>query len=276
MVTVYKPEEMPYTLGRGKVSVARDADWADSGDHALGRLWQDLWHVKEFKVMMSADQLEHENFSGGVKRVDRTAVLKQGAKFSFVVDVPCVDNVLMMLLGDEVTDVTQSSATLSAVSMTVQALGVWHEILNATDDNVYNLTSVSVTDDAGTPVALTLDEDYALDAVHGRIMFYGDGPLTIVATDIVKITATIPADTIKRIEGGSNPNLKRHIWFCGDPAEGIIQQVRGWGLLVPSGDFSLIGDEWQGFTVEGSFIAHSVYGDLGFRYEEVGSVVSGS
>jgi hypothetical protein len=273
MATAYKEQVRPYTLGRGIVSIAKDDDYANGTDLTLGRLWQDLWHVKEFKITMSADELEHETYRSGIKRVDRTVILKQAAKFSFVIDVPVVENVLLALMGDEVVDVEQAADTLVAVSLTVQELGKWHEILND-GDNVYNLEDFEITDDATPAVELTLHEDYDVDLNNGRIIFYGDGPLTIVATDIVKITATIPEVDIHTVEGGGDPRMERHVWFAGDPAGGVIQSVRGWGLLKPSGDLSMIGDDWQNFTIEGSFMSHADYGDLGFSYREHGMATS--
>ncbi|KKK56673.1 hypothetical protein LCGC14_3062160, partial [marine sediment metagenome] len=158
----------------------------------------------------------------------------------------------------------------SAVDLTVVELGIWHEILDAADGQVYNLTGVSVTDDEVSPVAIVENEDYILDAVHGQILFFGDGPGLIVPTDVVEITATIPADTILQVEGGTQPQQKRHIWFKGDPAEGVVQQIQGWGLFIPSGDLSLIGDDWENFTLEGNWLAHSLYGKLGFKYKQLG------
>jgi len=166
MAVYYKEEVIPYTLGRGLVSIAGEDDWADPSDHGQGRIWKDLVHVKEFKVTPTSESIEHENFSGGVKLVDRTAIQKQSAKFSMGCDVPSPENLRLLLLADGVTEVVQSSGSLTAVSMIVRSLGTWHEIKDASDNNVYNLTNVSVTDDAGTPVTLTPNEDYEVDAVH--------------------------------------------------------------------------------------------------------------
>jgi hypothetical protein len=265
MATAYKTEEVPITLGRGRMKFAQDDDYANGTDLTLGRLWSDFWHVKSVKVNVASEVKEHENYSSRVKVVDKTAVLKQSAKLTIVCDAVVAENILLYMLGDEIETVTQSSDTLSADSLTVQELGKWHEILND-GDNVYNLTGFSVTDDAGTPVALTEHEDYDVDLTNGLIIFYGDGPLTIVATDIVKITATIPAVTIKRIEGASVSSVKRHVWFCGDPSQGVIQTFKGWVLFSPSGDMEFIGDEWQEFTLEGTLMKHSVYGNLGYEY----------
>jgi hypothetical protein len=231
-----------------------------------------MFEIKEFKNSPKAEKIEAESFSSGIKRVVKAAISKQTAGFSFTVQVPTVDNVKLALLGDT-TEIDQASGSLAAVDMTVAEIGKWHEILDADDESVYNLNTFSITDDATPPVALTEHEDYDVDLKHGMIVFYDDGPLTIAADDVVKITATIPEDTIYEIEGGTSPVMKRHIKFMGDPAEGIITQVVGWALLVPSGDLPEVGDEWQGFAFEGTWMAHSLYGKLGFKRRDLGQVV---
>jgi len=259
------------TLGKGRLIVAANDDWADASNHALGRKWQDFMHIKEFKITTAVETLEHENFSGGIKRVDKTAIKKQSAKFSGVCDAMNIENVLAYMLGESVTTITQSSGSLSSSSMTVQELGKWQEILDGSGNRVYNLSGISVQD--STPTTLVEDDDYVVSETNGLIMFL-DGTNAVAAADVVTINATIPADAIKEIEGGTQPQQKRHIWFMGDPAEGVVQQVQGWGLIVPSGDISMIGDDWESFNIEGNFLSHSDYGALGFKYRELG-IISG-
>lgn len=252
----YKPEEYPYLLGRGTVAVRKDTE----------DVWQPLWHVKEFKTNIAADELEHENFSSGVKRVDRTAILKQKATFSFVIDVPVVENVLIFLLGDSVITDTQASGTWTAQDFVVTEAGKLQEL------GKRMLTITSITDDSTpTPVPLVLGTDYNIDLFNGVIQIIPGG--VVGTADHFKVTGTYAEHTKYSVKGGQSPKSKKHIWFKGDPAEGVRVNVKGWGLLRPSGDFSFISDEWQGMTIEGSFMEHSEYGPLGFTYEDMGHVV---
>jgi len=251
----YKPENYPYLLGRGTVLIRKDDE----------TVWQPLWHVKEFKTNITADELEHENFSSGVKRVDRTAILKQKATFSFVIDVPVVENVLIFLLGDVVETDAQVSGTWTAEEFTITEEGKYQEL------GKRKLTITSITDDSVTPVPLVEGTDYNIDLANGVIQIIPGG--VVGTADKIKVTGTYAEHTKSTVKGGKSPKSKRHIWFKGDPAEGVRANVKGWGLLRPSGDWSFIADEWQGMTIEGSYMEHSTYGPLGFLYEDIEHVV---
>jgi len=55
---------------------------------------------------------------------------------------------------------------------------------------------------------------------------------------------------------------KRHVWFIGDSADGIDQQIKGFANLIPSGDLAMIGDDWQQFTLSLDFETHSRYASI--------------
>lgn len=251
MVDFYQEQAYPYTLGRGKLRIRAEGE----------TVWQDLFHIKEFKISSAVDELEHENFSSGIKRVDRTAILKQKTTFSFVADTVVKENIQLFLLALEVESIAQLAGTWTAEPFTCVETNKWQEL------GKKKITMTAITDDSVTPVPLVLHTDYEADWMRGLILLLSGG--MIAATDDFKITGTYPNYTRYRIKGGTKPTMKYHLWFSGDPAEGVKQDIIGWGLLRPSGDLSMIGDEWQSFTVEGSFMSHSTYGALGFMYEDL-------
>lgn len=255
MVEFYKPEEFPYLLGRGTMSYKKEAD----------ETWKPLFSVKEFKTNNSIDELEHEDFGHGMKKVDRVAPLKQKLSFSLVATAITLDALNLWLSGDEVVEVIQSSGSWTAQSFTVKSPGEEQELGKT------NLTITSITDDAGTPVPLVEGIDYYIDKLRGLFLPIPSSALVGQVGDIFKITGTYSAHTIQIIQAGKSHSLKRHIWFKGDPQEGPILDIKGYVLFKPSGDLSTISDEWTSLSYEGTFMSHSAYGPYGFEVKRLGN-----
>jgi len=259
----------PYVLGRGKILIRKETDV----------VWYDLFHVSEFKLNLETEEKEHENFRRSLKVVDKNVVLKAKANFSYTVDVPLTENVKKFLLADDVaaTAVTQTQAAPADTELTIAVKGAWQHIKagSAQLTNRYEwiaFTSVT-TGSGGTLATLVENTDYIIDRNRGLIVVSPDADL-VDSKVVVKGFAygTIAATHgISQIKAGSSADMRRHLWFQGDPAEGIVQDVKGYVMMRPTGDMDFIGDEWQGMGFEGSFMAHSFYGDLGLLYEQRGN-----
>lgn len=267
MTTEYITTDYPYVLGRGKILVRKDTE----------TVWQDLFHASEFKLNITTEEKTHDNFRTNLKVVDRNAILSAKAVFSFKIDVPLVDNVRKFLLADDVspTVVTQTGAAWTAAEMTVVEQGKWQEIIpdaSPTDPRRNWCVVTLVTTGAG-PTTLTENTDYVLDRSRGLINVL---PAATLTDSKINITGSYPTITsahgISQVKAGSAASMSRHIWYQGDPSTGIIQDIQGWGLMKPNGEMDFIGDEWQGFQFDGTFMAHATYGVLGLRYEQRGSV----
>lgn len=259
----YRNTEYPYVLGRGKILIKEAAD----------HVWYDLFHVNEFKFNLETEEKEHENFRRSLKVVDATAILKAKAGFSFTVDVPIISNVQRFLLADDVapTAVVQTGLASAETEITILEKGAWQFIRGATASvavETYQMLVTKVTTGA-TPTTLVEDTDFAVDKQRGMIVIF---PETSLTDSKVKVTTAYPTLTashnIKQVKAGTSADMRRHLWYQGDPASGIIQDVRGYVLMRPTGDMDFISDEWQGFGFEGSFLAHDNYGPLGLLYEQ--------
>lgn len=265
MVTEYRTADFPYVLGRGKVLIRKETDL----------VWYDLFQVPEFKVNLETEEKEHESFRSSLKVVDRTAVLKAKAGFSFKVDVPMVDNVRKFLLADDTaaTAVTQTQGQWTAAEMTITEKGTWQVIKAGVAQltDYYHWCRVTLVTTGAGPTTLTEGTDYIVDRNRGLILVLPEATLT---DDKIKVTGDYgniaAAEGILEVEAGSSADVRRHLWFQGDPADGVVQDVMGYVLMRPSGDMDFIGDEWQGFSFEGSFLAHADYGDLGLKYIQRG------
>lgn len=248
-----------YTLGRGIMRVRKDAEAS----------WLDLMHVKDVKINITADELEHENVRAGLKVVDKTITTKMTAKGSFMCDVPIAENIALFLMSTGITDVAQTSGTWTAQEFTVEKPDQWHEL------GKKNITASIVTDDTATPVELVEGIDYEVDWSRGLFRPLSTSTMVGVAGDKYKITGTYPDKTIKRISAAQT-TIKRHVWFSGEPATGRIIDIKGFCNLKPNGDLSLIADEWIGFSFDMSFNKHSSYPNspVGLYYEDSGEVAS--
>lgn len=134
MTTFYQPGSYPTTLGRGFLRIKRSTD----------TVWQDLFHVKEFKINVATEELKHESMRSALKRVDKSIITKMEATGSFICDTPAVDNVKLFLLGNAVTTSTQTSGTWTAQDFAVTALDYWQDLGKRV------LTITSVTKDGAT------------------------------------------------------------------------------------------------------------------------------
>lgn len=252
-----KEGEYPYTLGRGIVRVKKDGE----------NSWQDLFHVKEFKINITSDSVEHESLRRKLKAVDAEEVTKVKAAGQFVCDVPCVENVLLFLMGESAESVSQASGTWTAEEFTVVKPDQGQEL------GKKEITVTAITDDSATPVPLVDGVDYVADWKRGIFTPLVGSTLVGAIGDKFRITGTYAEKSISRINAGEEI-VKRHIWFAGDAARGRVQDVLGYCILKPNGDLGLIGDEWENFTFDMVFNAHADYqSPVGLVYEDLGAVV---
>lgn len=246
------------TLARGILRIRKEGDSS----------WVDLMHVKDVKINITADELEHENVRSGLKVVDKTITTKMTAKGGFLCDVPIAANINLFLMGSGTNLINQASGTWTTESFTVVKPDEWQEL------GKKNITITTITDDTSpTPVALVEGTDYLIDLRRGAFMPLSGSTKIGAVGDILKITGTYATTDISRIYAAKAP-IQRHVWFAGDPATGRIIDIRGFVNLKPNGDLPLIADEWVGFSFDMSFNKHITYPEspVGLYYEDLGNV----
>lgn len=253
----YRQVSTQYTLGRGILMIKKVGQSS----------WIDLMHVKDVKVNVTADELEHENFRSGLKVVDKAITTKMTAKGSFMCDVPNPQNISLFLMGTDPIEVTQASGSWTAQAFTVVKPGEWQSL------GKKDITVSSITDDAGTPVALVEGTDYLADWKRGMFLPLEGSTLIGAIGDGFKITGTYAESSITRIAAAVAP-IQVHVWFMGDPATGKQADIRGFANIKPNGDLPLVSDEWSGFSFDISFNKHSDYpqSPVGMYYEDLGEV----
>jgi len=252
----FKPGENPYVLGRGLVLTKKDGETT----------WKDTFHGKNFKLSITSDSLEHENLRNSVKTVDKEVVTKLKAEGSIDLDVPCVDNLLMYLYGNSAIVDAQTGGVWTAEEFTVVKPDEWQSL------GKRGIVLTTITDD-GTPlVPLVEGVDYYIDTVRGLFLPLSTSSLVGTIGDKFQITGTYATHSKSSIYIGETIT-KRHIWFKGNPASGVIQDLKGFCIIKPEGELAFIGDEWQTFTFKLLFQSHPDYpSPAGVVYEDLGTV----
>lgn len=81
----------------------------------------------------------------------------------------------------------------------------------------------------------------------------GDGFLVQAKWDANSTAAHVEAFTLT--------SLKGHLMFIGDPPLGEATDVQGYVSLTPTGDLSLIGEDWSQMQFEAEYLTHPRYQD---------------
>lgn len=94
-------QEYLYTLGRGTLQLSTD-----------GNNFQYVGATSEFKITLSTEQIEHENYEHAIKTIDKTVLTKATATGSIVCDETTKQNVQRFLMGTlEENEIPQSNVT---------------------------------------------------------------------------------------------------------------------------------------------------------------------
>ena len=246
-----------YTLPRGKLYFKKLGESS----------YKCLMHVKDVKINVAAEELEHENVSSGLKVVDKTITTKMSAKGSFLCDVPILQNIALFLMGSDPEKVDQVSGVWTAQAFSVVKPDDYQDL------GKRKITVTTITDDTGTPIPLVEGTDYLADWTRGLFCPLSGSSLVGEIGDGFKITGTYSESSYYRVAAAKKP-ISGHVWFAADPACGRIADVRGYANLKPNGDLPLSSDEWQGFSFDMSFNKHTDYPNspVGLYWEDLGEV----
>jgi len=263
-----------YVLGRGVLH----ADIYDSNNTKTGR-FLDLGNCTAFGLNVDEETLEHESSRGGLKTVDASVTLKKAVSGTFTLDEITRDNLAMFLSGD-VTETALSAGSLAAATNSVvlgvsgeeaEIPGKWYEITDAAGARVYNLSAVSIYDDASKTTTYVLDTDYKLDLVRGLVFVVVGGDIDTDDALSITIDATIAAGTQQDVQILQETSFRAAILFAGENSQtGEKFEVRLHSCKISAdGDASFIGDEFleMGFNfvieeVTDSAYASSPYGTI--------------
>ena len=238
------PSTDNYQLGKGVV-------YFDRKDLATGLYTgeRDLGNAPAFSFNIALEKLEHFSSRGGLKAKDKNIVSQITPGVAFTLDEVTPDNLALLTLAD-IVSVTQTSGSV-VDEPHVAHLGKRIVLLNR------NPTSVVVKKAGGTPTYVN-GTDYVIDATLkddkiGRILILEGG--TIVDGDNLTISYTKGALTYQKVAAFKQTQVEGFLRFVSDNPAGIQQELQIWRVsLTPSGDTSMIGDDWSTLAFTGEVL----------------------
>lgn len=250
--TTGKPDTRDYQVGRGILKVATlDATTKKPNG------FRDIGNVFDFVLRTTDEKLAHQSSRGGLKITDKEITISRDTEISFKADELSLQNLAMFLSGDIVDYVNPVKTAQAAFVMIADGAlssANWWNIVNAAGARAYDLdtTTLTVTDNQGTPVAYVEGTDYELNEVWGQIFFIPTSAkviATIAANKGIRVawTADATAQDLKEVRGLINTPEAVAIHFisvnAADDGEECELQFHQ-STLASDGDLALIGDTW--------------------------------
>lgn len=224
-------------LGKGKVYFDRkDADGNLVGERFLGNCTQ---------LQIGTEDELREKYSSAtasaplLKRVN----VRRTQEFTLTLDHFNKENIALALMGD-VSALTQGSGSVT------------DEVIGAVQQGRYyktsyrNISTVTV-EPSGGGEAYTLNTDYTIDAVTGRIYIVEGGG--IADDDEIQVDYDYAEDTSVVVRSGVSNTIEGFMRFVGDPSTGPALEVEVWDVSInPDGVLDLISDEYAEFSLKGA------------------------
>jgi hypothetical protein len=245
------PNTEDYTLGRGIVLFAPLVS-------NIPGAYRDLGNAPEFNISIETETVEHQSSRQGLRVVDKEVVISQKLSLSLTLDELNHENLALVFSGESTTFTNPAIAGFAEHEMIAAVeLGRHYDIKNAAGARAYDvLTADLLVENADTPGVLVENTDYTLDSATGTLFFLSSAT-GISAGEAVDVTLTArpAAGTVDEVRGLSTSAVVGALKFISiNPAnadkkvEYQFHQVS----LKPTGDFSLISDEFTTMTLEGA------------------------
>lgn len=245
------PNTEDYTLGRGIVLFAPLVN-------GIPGAYRDLGNAPEFNISIETETVEHQSSRQGLRVVDKEVVISQKVSLSLTLDELNHENLALVFSGTSTTFTNGAIAGFAEHEMvTGVALGRHYDIKSAAGVRAYGILAANLlVENATVPGVLVLGTDYTLDLEMGTIFFLSTatGISAGQAVDVT-LTAAAGAPTVDEVRGLTTSAVVGALKFVSiNPAnadkkvEYQFHQV----ALKPTGDFSLISDEFTTMTLEGA------------------------
>lgn len=231
-------------LGRGKVYFDRFAPGTSikTGERYMGA-------TPSFSVSAETQELDHFSSEEGLQVKDESVTLRVDYSGALTVEDMSGANTALFFFGDAETT-TISSATAEQDTFTALP-GLFYQLgtSDAKPEGVEQVSNVTVTGAAGTPVYV-VDTDYTVDLAEGFIEIVTGGG--IASGTPIEVNYDVAAQTQDRVISGSTL-IQGAMRFrsrngVGNQRNFYMPKV----TLRPNGEFALKGEEWQNisFNVE--------------------------
>jgi len=235
-----------YTLGRGQLFFGQ---YAAGTQIPKGEMY--FGNTPELSFAAEQETLDHYNSDEGVRQKDDSVILQQDYMGNFITDNISPENLALFFLG-EASTLTDAGSTVTDEAHAAVSPGSYYQlgVSDTMPAGARLVSSVVVTDDAGTPVTFDVTDDYTVDLELGRVYIVPGGAIT-EGTNL-QISYTIGASSRMKVisKGKTIEGSLRYI--AKNPAGDNIDYFMPYVKLMPNGDFALKGDEWQqlSFNIE--------------------------
>ena len=239
-----------YTIGAGKLYFDRlDADGNSTGEYYIGN---------SPSLTGSTDETRQEHFSSdeAERAKDESIVTQSNLSIGFTTDDIQPENLAMLWKGS--ADVLTVAADASVVENITVNRGRWYQLgtstANPTGDRLITLTSL--TDDAGTPVAVPGGPggvNYDVDLELGRIYIKEDA--TGVADGDILIATYAVAAHSRTVIISQGESIRGSLRYIADNTAGTNRDDY-WPLveLSPDGDYQFKSDSWSEMSFKGEVL----------------------
>ena len=187
-----EPSVLEYNLGGGKVFMA---ELAAGG---LPKTMRKVGNTPEFTVTVNTESYEHNSTQDGAPAQDLSVIIDSGASIGFSLENFSAENLALFLLGlaSDYTNPGIAGFTDQVIVADgdIEVTG-YYQIRTTAGLPVFGITStnaIAVSTTAGSPVLLTKDTDYTVDANSGIIHLLDTSVIdtAIAAAEGLKCTLT--------------------------------------------------------------------------------------
>jgi hypothetical protein len=248
-----------YTLGAGKLFFDRfDEDGNTTGEFYIGNTTSLTYSVDE-------ERQEHFSSDEAARERDASIVTRSDVTVGFTTDDIQPENMAMMMKGT--AEVLAVAADPSVVENITVQRGRWYQLgvdaANPTGARLITLTSL--TDDAGTPVAVPGGNggvNYEVDLALGRLYIKEDAP-DVADGDILIATFAIAASE-RTVILSAGEQVTGALRYIADNTTGTNNDVYFPQVEIsPDGDYEFKSDDWSEMSFSGDSIKK---GDLAKVY----------
>lgn len=256
------PSAADYVIGRGAIFVALlDANKAPKD-------WRHLGNTTALAVSNESETLDHFSSRSGIKQADLQLIVSNTCSISFSIDECNFDNLAMLLLGDAAnasSAVPTSNASKLGMTdvqqVTSASKGRWVDLKDSAGRRLYDVKQANLTvktESVGTPgtAGSTIPAgEYTLDTKMGRIFLSTAGSAhTNGKMVFASYTADATAANIDQVRGYTQTQVVVALKFIQqNPSNNNKQTEYQFHsvTLKPTGDFSLISDDYTEMSFEG-------------------------
>lgn len=189
-----EPSVAEYQLGGGKVFMA---ELATGG---LPKTYRKVGNTPEFTVTVNTESYEHSSTQEGAPAQDLSVIIDSGGSITFTLENFSAENLALFLLGEASDYVNPGIAGFADAVIVadgdIEVTG-YYQIRTTLGLAVFGITSVNaiaVSTTNVSPVLLTLDTDYTVDANSGIIHLLDTTVIDTAISGSEGLTCTLTAD----------------------------------------------------------------------------------